>query len=110
MGKQKRMKKETKKLLRKMLKESKPMPFEVDGKVIYFNPVKKLLKGEGYKTDAGVAITQDIARKYENFIKAKFERIKENYIKETENGNGNKDTGHESKIELESNSEGNGAV
>lgn len=110
MGKQKRMKKETKKLLRKMLKESKPMPFEVDGKIIYFNPVKKLLKGESYKSDAGVAITQDVARKYENFIKAKFERIKDNYIKEIENGNGSKNTGHKSEIELESNSEGNGTI
>lgn len=111
MGKRKRMKKETKNLMKKILRESKPEPFVVNGHVVYFNPLKKILKGEQYKTDDGIAITQEMARKYNNFIKAKFQKIKEDYIKGVENANtGNQNTGNKSETEPQSNSEGTSAV
>lgn len=110
MGKRKRMKKETKSLMKKLIKESKPEPFIINGKVVYFNPLKKLLKGEQYKTDDGIAITQEMARKYDNFIKAKFKKIKEDYIKGVENGNASTNTGNESEVKSEPISEGTSAV
>lgn len=68
-----------------MLRESKPEPFEINGKIVYFNPLKKILNGEKYKSKDGVAVTQEMVHKYEEFLKAMFEKRK----KELENGNTN---------------------
>lgn len=77
--------KASKKLIKQMLRESKPEPFEINGKIVYFNPLKKILNGEKYKSKDGVAVTQEMVHKYEEFLKAMFEKRK----KELENGNTN---------------------
>lgn len=77
--------KASKKLIKQMLRESKPEPFEINGKIVYFNPLKKILNGEKYKSKDGVAVTQEMVHKYEEFLKAIFEKRK----KELENGNTN---------------------
>lgn len=77
--------KASKKLIKQMLRESKPEPFEVNGKIVYFNPLKKILSGEKYKSKDGVAVTQEMVHKYEEFLKAMFEKRK----KELENGSTN---------------------
>lgn len=82
--------KASKKLLKQMLRESKPEPFEVNGKIIYFNPLKKILSGEKYKSKDGVAVTQEMVHKYEEFLKAMFEKR----AKELKNGRA--DSGNES--------------
>ena len=74
------MKASSKKLLKQKLRESKPEPFVVDGKVVYFNPLKKLLEGEAYKSDAGMAVTKEMVQKYDQFLKT--------MLKRRENGNG----------------------
>lgn len=77
--------KASKKLIKQILRESKPEPFEINGKIVYFNPLKKILNGEKYKSKDGVAVTQEMVHKYEEFLKAMFEKRK----KELENGNTN---------------------
>ena len=63
----------TRKLIKQLIRESKPEPFVIDGKVVYFNPLKKLLEGEPYKTMDGVAVTQEMVKKYEQFLKTRFQ-------------------------------------
>lgn len=64
----------SRKILKQMIRESSPEPFVIDGKVVYFNPLKKLLEGEKYKTDDGVAVTQEMVKKYEQFLKSRFKQ------------------------------------
>lgn len=73
MGKKRRndLSKASRKLLKELLRESKPEPFVVNGKVVYFNPLKKLLNGEMYATDDGNAVTAEMVRKYEQLLKTK---------------------------------------
>lgn len=79
MGKKRRddLSKQSKKLLKELMKESKPEPFVIDGKVVYFNPLKRLLEGDAYKTQDGLAVTQDMVYKYEQLLKARMERRKD---------------------------------
>ncbi len=63
----------TRKLIKQLIRESKPEPFVIDGKVVYFNPLKKLLEGDPYKTMDGVAVTQEMVKKYEQFLKTRFQ-------------------------------------
>ena len=58
--KQNNVSSKSKKLIKQLIRESKPEPFVIDGKVVYFNPLKKLLEGEAYKTMEGVAVTQEM--------------------------------------------------
>ncbi len=66
----------SRKLIKQLIRESKPEPFVIDGKVVYFNPLKKLLEGEAYKTMDGVAVTQEMVKKYEQFLKTRFTQEK----------------------------------
>ena len=66
----------SKKIIKQLIRESKPEPFVIDGKVVYFNPLKKLLEGEAYKTMDGVAVTQEMVKKYEQFLKTRFTQEK----------------------------------
>lgn len=68
------MSSKSKKLIKQLIRESKPEPFVIDGRVVYFNPLKKLLEGEPYKTMEGVAVTQEMVKKYEQFLKARFQQ------------------------------------
>ncbi len=63
----------TRKLIKQLIRESKPEPFVIDGKIVYFNPLKKLLEGDPYKTMDGVAVTQEMVKKYEQFLKTRFQ-------------------------------------
>lgn len=63
----------TRKLIKQLIRESKPEPFVIDGKVVYFNPLKKLLEGDPYKTMDGIAVTQEMVKKYEQFLKTRFQ-------------------------------------
>ena len=74
--KQNDMSSKSKKLIKQLIRESKPEPFVIDGKVVYFNPLKKLLEGEAYKTLDGVAVTQEMVKKYEQFLKTRFAQEK----------------------------------
>ena len=74
--KQNDMSSKSKKLIKQLIRESKPEPFVIDGKVVYFNPLKKLLEGEAYKTMEGVAVTQEMVKKYEQFLKTRFAQEK----------------------------------
>jgi len=79
--------KKSKKLLKKMIRESKPEPFIVNGKTVYFNPLKKLLKGEPYESSDGLAVTKEMVKKYEQFLKTAFQHKKlAKEIKEADNG------------------------
>ena len=69
--KQNDMSSKSKKLIKQLIRESKPEPFVIDGRVVYFNPLKKLLEGEAYKTLDGVAVTQEMVKKYEQFLKTR---------------------------------------
>jgi len=66
----------SKKLLKKMIRESKPEPFVIDGKTVYFNPLKRLLEGDKYKSSDGIVVTQEVVRKYEQFLKTMIENKK----------------------------------
>ena len=44
--KQNNVSSKSKKLIKQLIRESKPEPFVIDGKVVYFNPLKKLLEGD----------------------------------------------------------------
>ena len=74
--KQNDMSSKSKKLIKQLIRESKPEPFVIDGRVVYFNPLKKLLEGEAYKTMEGVAVTQEMVKKYEQFLKTRFAQEK----------------------------------
>ena len=74
--KQNNVSSKSKKLIKQLIRESKPEPFVIDGKVVYFNPLKKLLEGEPYKTMEGVAVTQEMVKKYEQFLKTRFAQEK----------------------------------
>ena len=76
--KQNDMSSKSKKLIKQLIRESKPEPFVIDGRVVYFNPLKKLLEGEAYKTLDGVAVTQEMVKKYEQFLKTRF--TQDNFI------------------------------
>ena len=66
------MSKASKRLIKQLIRESKPEPFVINGKVVYFNPLKRLLEGNAYKTMDGVAVTQEIVKKYEQFLQTRF--------------------------------------
>lgn len=81
MGKKSRLKKEAReetygpsarKLLKELMRESKPEPFVINDKVVYFNPLKKLLEGEKYISTEGTAVTKDMVKQYQNFLKARY--------------------------------------
>lgn len=74
--KQNNVSSKSKKLIKQLIRESKPEPFVIDGKVVYFNPLKKLLEGEAYKTMEGIAVTQEMVKKYEQFLKTRFAQEK----------------------------------
>ena len=74
--KQNNVSSKSKKLIKQLIRESKPEPFVIDGKVVYFNPHKKLLEGEAYKTMEGVAVNQERVKKYEQFLKTRFAQEK----------------------------------
>ena len=74
--KQNDMSSKSKKLIKQLIREGKPEPFVIDGRVVYFNPLKKLLEGEAYKTLDGVAVTQEMVKKYEQFLKTRFAQEK----------------------------------
>ena len=74
--KQNNVSSKSKKLIKQFIRESKPEPFVIDGKVVYFNPLKKLLEGEAYKTMEGIAVTQEMVKKYEQFLKTRFAQEK----------------------------------
>ena len=67
-----KMSSSARKVYKQLIKESKPELFVVDGKEIYFNPLKKLLEGEAYKTVDGKAVTKEMVQKYERFLKIRF--------------------------------------
>jgi hypothetical protein len=60
--------------MKKMIRESSPTPFVIDGKVVYYNPMKKLMEGEKYKTADGVSVTQEMVKKYEQYLKTRFKQ------------------------------------
>lgn len=66
------MSKASKRLIKQLIRESKPEPFVINGKVVYFNPLKRLLEGNAYKTMDGVAVTQEMVKKYEQFLQTRF--------------------------------------
>lgn len=74
--KQNNVSSKSKKLIKQLIRESKPEPFVIDEKVVYFNPLKKLLEGEAYKTMEGIAVTQEMVKKYEQFLKTRFAQEK----------------------------------
>lgn len=72
MPEEKQMSKASKRLIKQLIRESKPEPFVINGKVVYFNPLKRLLEGNAYKTMDGVAVTQEMVKKYEQFLQSRF--------------------------------------
>lgn len=64
----------SKKILREMIKESSPDVFVINGKKIYYNPLKKLLEGEPYKTDDGMAVSEEMVKKYNQFLKLRLQQ------------------------------------
>lgn len=70
--KENKMSSSARKVYKELIRESKPELFVIDGKTIYFNPLKKLLKGEPYKTPDGKAVTKEMVQKYEQFLKTRF--------------------------------------
>lgn len=59
-------------VLKEMLKESSPQVFGNDkGQVTYYNPLKKLLKQEAYKSEEGFAVTNEMVKKYNQFLKTR---------------------------------------
>ena len=79
---------EQKKILKQLLRESSPEVFGMKQngkpKVTYYNPLKKLLKLEPYKTAEGAAVTEEMMKKYKEFLNTakNIEEIKK--IKEKE--------------------------
>ena len=82
-SREKRLRKETdnlstgsKKILKQMIRESKPEPFEIDGKLVYYNPMKRLMEGEKYSSEKGKAVTQEMVKQYEQFLKQRYQQEK----------------------------------
>lgn len=74
MSEEQQMSRASKKLIKQLIRESKPEPFVINGRVVYFNPLKRLLEGNAYKTMDGVAVTQEMVKKYEQFLKTRFQQ------------------------------------
>lgn len=68
----------SKKVLKQMIREARPEPFEIDGHLVYFNPMKKMLEGEKYTSENGEAVTKEMVEQYKQFLKQRY--------KETKNG------------------------
>lgn len=66
----------SKKLLKQMIRESKPEAFEIDGYLAYYNPMKRLFEGDKYSSDKGKAVTQEMVNRYENFLKQRYQQEK----------------------------------
>ena len=62
----------TKSLMKKMVRESKPEPFVIDGKVVYYNPLKRLMEGDVYKTADGKEVTKEMVKQYETYLKQRY--------------------------------------
>lgn len=66
----------SKKVLRDLIRESKPEAFAIEEngktKIVYYNPLKKLLSTEAYKSDEGKNTTQEMVQQYQNFLKQRF--------------------------------------
>lgn len=85
MGKKSRLKKqyspEARKAIKQLLREAELEPYSksANGKVTiqYYNPLKKLMKGEPYISEDGKEITKDMAEKYMNFLKSKIKEKKQ---------------------------------
>ncbi len=97
MGKASRAKKErepmspaSKKILKQMKRESVPDPFIVNGKKVYFNPMKKILDGERYKDEAGIACTKEMVEKYQQFLVNKMKDYKKKHKNESSKNEGDK--------------------
>lgn len=82
-SREKRLRKETdnlstgsKKILKQMIRESKPEAFEIDGKLVYYNPMKRLFEGEKYSSEKGKAVTQEMVKQYEQFLKQRYQQEK----------------------------------
>ena len=80
---------EQKKILKQLLRESSPEVFGMKQngkpKVTYYNPLKKLLKLEPYKTAEGTAVTEEMMKKYKEFLNTAKNIEKKKKIKEKEN-------------------------
>lgn len=84
MGKKSRLKKQyspaARKAIKQMLRDAEVEPYSksANGKVVvqYYNPLKKLMKGETYISEDGKEITKDMAEKYMNFLKSKMQEKK----------------------------------
>ena len=78
-----KMSPDARRLLKKMIKESKPDQFVIRDetkekgvlvektKSVYMNPMKKLLKKETYLSDDGRAATQEVVKKYNQYLKTR---------------------------------------
>lgn len=82
-SREKRLRKETNnlsnesnKILKQIIRESKPEPFEIDGKLVYYNPMKRLMEGEKYSSEKGKAVTQEMVNQYEQFLKQRYQQEK----------------------------------
>ena len=62
----------SKALMKKMIRESKPEPFVIDGKVVYYNPLKKLMEGSAYKSADGKEVTKEMVKQYETFLMQRY--------------------------------------
>ena len=96
MGKKIRLKREarennpmspaSRKVLRELIKESKPELFAIEEngktKIVYYNPLKKLLSSEAYKSDEGKNTTAEMVKQYEAFLK---QRIRHEKIAKSNN-------------------------
>jgi hypothetical protein len=82
-SREKKIRKETenlnagsKKILKKLIRETKPEPFEIDGKLVYYNPLKRTLEGDKYISEKGQAVTKEMVEQYEKFLKQRYQQEK----------------------------------
>lgn len=69
---QRAMRPAERKIMKEMIKESSPQVFGNDkGQVTYYNPLKKLLKQEVYKSEEGFLVTNEMVKKYNQFLKTR---------------------------------------
>ena len=66
----------SRKILKQIIRESSPTVFGINRKAQFFNPLKKLLEGEKYKTPEGQSVTQEMVKEYEKFLKQRFQQEK----------------------------------
>lgn len=66
----------SKKVLKQMIRESKPEAFEIDGHLVYYNPMKRLMEGDKYVSENGKAVTQEMVNQYEQFLKQRYRQEK----------------------------------